>query len=77
MEYHKAHDIERAKRMLGHKSILNTDICVHLEELHFESIEEEYHVRVAENPEEIKVLLETAFEYACSKGDLMFFRKRK
>jgi hypothetical protein len=33
-------------------------------------------VKVASEPDEIKQLLETGFEYACSKDGLMFFRKR-
>jgi len=33
--------------------------------------------RVAEKPEEIKVLQEVSFEYVCKKDSLIFLRKRK
>jgi hypothetical protein len=38
---------------------------------------DEFTVRVTSKPEEIKELLETGFEYVCTKDELMFFRKRK
>jgi hypothetical protein len=38
---------------------------------------DEFTVKVASKPEEIKALLETGFEYICEKDGLMFFRKRK
>jgi hypothetical protein len=38
---------------------------------------DEFHVRVAQTPGEIKELLETGFEYICVKDGLMFFRKRR
>ena len=77
MEYHKTHDIKHVKTILGHKSILNTDLYVHLADSLFESTEDEYHVKITEKPEEIKNLLETGFEYVCTKDNLMFFKKRK
>ena len=48
-----------------------------LERALFKEKTDEFHVKVAKNPEEIKTLLETGFEYVCSKDGLMFFRKRK
>jgi len=39
MEYHKTHDMPYVKRIFGHKSILNTDLCVHLDESFFDSAE--------------------------------------
>ena len=50
---------------------------MHLAESLFDSTEDEYHVKIAENPEEIKSLLETGFGYVCTKDSLMFFKKRK
>jgi predicted RNA binding protein YcfA (HicA-like mRNA interferase family) len=38
---------------------------------------DEFNVKVAEKPDEIKALLEVGFEYVCQKDSLMFFRKRK
>jgi hypothetical protein len=39
--------------------------------------DDEFTVKVTEKPEEIKTLLETGFEYVCSKDSLIFLRKRK
>jgi TfoX/Sxy family transcriptional regulator of competence genes len=41
------------------------------------SSDDEFHVRVTEEPEEIKTLLETGFEYVCQKDNKVFLRKRK
>ena len=48
-----------------------------LNKLHFKSLNDEFHVRVAKSPAEIKALLEIGFEYVCEKDGLLFFRKRK
>jgi hypothetical protein len=43
----------------------------------FEPSSDEFTVKVANKPEEIKALLEVGFEYICKKDDMMFLRKRK
>jgi uncharacterized protein YfcZ (UPF0381/DUF406 family) len=43
----------------------------------FEVRSDEFAVKVAEKPEEVKVLLEVGFEYVCQKEGLIFLRKRK
>ncbi|MEM5866987.1 MAG: hypothetical protein QXG39_03600, partial [Candidatus Aenigmatarchaeota archaeon] len=66
------------KNMLGHKKIENTEIYINLEKAIFgEGADQEYYVKVAQKPEEIKTLLEVGFEYVCEKDGLLFFRKRK
>ena len=78
MEYHKTKDILYVKNLLGHKKIENTEIYINLERAIFgDETAQEYHVKVASKPEEIKALLEVGFEYVCEKDGLMFFRKRK
>jgi len=77
MEYHKTKDPWHVKRVLGHKSLQSTEIYINIEQALFEEAPEEFHVKVAEKPEEIKALLEVGFEYVCEKGGLMYFRKRK
>jgi hypothetical protein len=42
-----------------------------------ESGNDEFAVKVAEDPKEIKALLEVGFEYVCQKDTLIFLRKRK
>jgi integrase len=77
MEYHKTKDPWHVKRVLGHKSLQSTEIYINIEQVLFEQAPEEFHVKTASNPEEIKELLEVGFEYICEKDGLMFFRKRK
>jgi len=77
MEYHKTRDIYHVKQLLGHKNIRNTEIYINLEQAVFNSVNDEFHVKTAERPEEIKALLEVGFEYVCEKDGLAFFRKRK
>ncbi len=77
MEYHKTKDILHVKELLGHRGINTTLLYVQIEKSLFNDNSDEFTVRVAKDPEEIKSLLETGFEYVCTKDDLMFFRKRK
>lgn len=75
--YHQTKDPYYVKQFLGHKCLSNTEIYITIERTIFEPSSDEYHVRVAKEPEEIKELLETGFEYVCTKEELMFLRKRK
>jgi len=77
MEYHRTKDILHVQRLLGHKNIENTMIYIDVEKALFQMSNDEFHVRVARSPEEIKALLEVGFEYVCEKDGLLFFRKRK
>ncbi|MCW3993217.1 MAG: hypothetical protein NWE85_01445 [Candidatus Bathyarchaeota archaeon] len=77
MEYQKTRDVYHVKRLLGHKNMRNTEIYINLEQAVFNSTNDEFHVKVAEKPEEIKALLEVGFEYVYEKDGLVFFRKRK
>jgi len=78
MEYHKTKDILYVKQLLGHRNIQNTLIYITIEKALFQhGLEEEFHVRVAQEPEEIKVFLEAGFDYVLQKDGLAFFRKRK
>ena len=43
----------------------------------FKETTDEFTVKVASKPEEIKGLLEVGFEYVCEKDGLLYFRKRK
>jgi integrase len=78
IEYHKTKDPVHVKEFLGHKSIVNTMIYIHIEYALFQDGQpEEFHVRVAKTPEEIKELLEAGFDYVLQKDNLAYFRKRK
>ena len=65
------------KDLLKHKNIKNNIIYIDVERALFQTSSDEFHVRVAKSPEEIKALLEVGFEYVCEKDGLLFFRKRK
>jgi integrase len=75
--YHQTKDPYYVKEFLGHKSIRSTEIYITIERTIFEPSSDNYRVKVAKNPEEIKGLLEIGFEYVCEKNDLVFLRKRK
>lgn len=47
MEYHKKPDMDHVRRLLGHKSILNTQIYVNMEKALFSTASDEYIVKVA------------------------------
>ena len=77
MLYHQTKDILYVKEFLGHRKIDSTLLYIQIERVLFKETSDEFTVRVANKPEEIKALLEVGFEYVCEKNDLMFFRKRK
>jgi hypothetical protein len=60
-------------KLLGHKNIANTLIYTQL--LEFEA--DEYCSTVANSVEEAQKLIEAGFEYVCSHGETMLFRKKK
>ena len=74
---HQTKDILYAKQFLGHKKVETTLLYIQLAEAIFKENTDEFHVRVANKPDEIKPLLETGFEFICEKDELMCFRKRK
>jgi hypothetical protein len=72
--HHQTKDPHYVKQLLDHKS---TEIYITIRRTIFEPSSDEYTVKVAEEPEDIKSLLEAGFEYVCNKEELMFLRKRK
>jgi integrase len=76
MEYHETHDIIHVQKLLGHKSILNTQIYVNLEQAIFE-VNDDYDVKVAETLDDACKLLEVGFEYVTDMDGKKLFRKRK
>ncbi|MGA3289200.1 MAG: hypothetical protein ABSD42_03045 [Candidatus Bathyarchaeia archaeon] len=55
----------------------NTEIHINIEPTILEASGDDFTVKVSENSEEIKSLLEVGFEYVCQKDTLIFLRKRK
>jgi integrase len=78
MLYHQTKDPYYVQHFLGHKSLKSTEIYINIEHTLFEAgVDDQFTVRIAEKPEEIKELLEAGFEYVCQKDTLIFLRKRR
>lgn len=61
-------------KLLGHKSIANTLLYTQLVEFEDNA---SYHSATAGSIEEAQKLIESGFEYVCTHGNVMLFRKRK
>jgi integrase len=73
-------DIYYVQRFLGHRSIKNTELYLHMENIIFgESSNDEFTVKVVEKdkPDEIKALLELGFDPSCQTDNHIFLRKHK
>jgi len=73
MEYAKTKNLLWVKHVLGHKSIKNTEIYMHL--CDFSS--EEYHSAIAKTIDEARKLIESGFDYVCDMDGVKLFSKRK
>ncbi len=73
MEYAKTKDLLHVMKLLGHKSIKNTQIYTHL--VDFSS--EEYHSAVAKTIDEARKLVESGFSFVCDMEGVKLFSKRK
>jgi hypothetical protein len=76
-EYHKRPDMDHVRRLLGHKTILNTQMYVNMEKAFFAESNEDYTVKVASTVEEATALIEVGFEYVTDMDGKKLFRKRK
>jgi len=65
------------KELLGHKKLDTTLLYIQIEKVIFQDTDDQFTVKVAKTPEDIKALLEVGFGYICEKDGLMFLRKRK
>ncbi len=77
MQYHKKPDIFYISKLLGHKSVLTTQIYVNLEKMAFGESSNDYIVKVVATVEEACKLLEVGFEYVTEMEGQKLFRKRK
>lgn len=77
MQFHKKPDIFYISKLLGHKSVLTTQIYVNLEKMAFGEGSNEYIVKVATTVDEACKLLEVGFEYVTEVDGQKLFRKRK
>ena len=66
------------KQLLGHKSIKNTELYIHLEKAIFgEGKASEYATRVAKTVKGARALIAAGFDYVTDMHDFKLFRKRK
>jgi len=77
MEYHKTHDIDHVRRLLGHRSVLPTQIYINMEQAIFSGTADEYHVKAVSTVKEATALLSVGFEYVTEIEGKKLFRKRK
>jgi len=77
MEYHKTHDARHVQKLLGHKKLTSTEIYINLEQAVFDEASDEFHVKVAENLQEVCDLIQVGFEYVTEMDGKKIFRKRK
>jgi hypothetical protein len=64
-------------RDLGRRGLRNTEIYINIERTILEPTNDEFTVKVAKKPEEVKSLLEVGFEHVSQKDNLIFLRKHK
>jgi hypothetical protein len=77
MKYHKTHDPDHVKRLLGHRSLQSTEIYINMEQAVFNENDQQYHVKLAKTIDEACKLLEVGFEFVCDMEGAKLFRKRK
>jgi len=51
-----------------HKSFQSTEIYINVKQMTFDKADNKSHIKVTNNLDEIKVLLQAGFEYICEKG---------
>jgi len=77
-EYDKTKSILHVKKILGHKSIMTTQIYVELyEEIYGDMKPENYICETASTVKEAKKLVEAGFDYVCEIEGEQLFRKYK
>lgn len=69
--------VGHVRRLLGYRSILNTQLYVNLEKVFFCESTEEYTVKVASTIEESCKLVEVGFEFVTEMDGKKIVRKRK
>jgi len=77
LEYHKTKDPYHVKKMLGHKSLLSTEVYINLEQACFPPVSDEFITKVATKIEEACKLIEVGFEKHDEFNGVHIYRKRK
>jgi len=74
---HQGFDLFDIAAFLGHRSIKNTVLYVHLEKTCYPNGGDDYHSKAARTETETLSLIEAGFEYVCDFEGVKLFRKRK
>ena len=77
MEYHKKPDIFHVSKLIGHKSVLSTQIYINMEKMVFDGPTDDYIVKVVETLDDAIKLMQVGFEFHCEMDGKKLFRKRK
>jgi integrase len=77
IEYHRTRDILHVMELLGHKSIKNTLIYINLERACFKESNDEFIVKMTDDHEEARKLLEIGFDWVGEVNGTIFLRKRR
>jgi integrase len=77
MEFHKKPDIFSVSKLLGHRSVLSTQIYINLEKMIFSGTADDYIVKVVDTLEDAIKLMEIGFEFHTEIEGHKLFRKRK
>jgi len=76
-EYHKTKSIMHVKKILGHKSVLSTQLYINIEAIIFQYSNDEFNTATAETPEEARKLIESGFIKADEFNGIHIYKKRK
>jgi len=77
MLYHQTHDCMHVKEQLGHKSLISTQIYIHLDEKLFQQLNNEFIVRRAVSIKGMMTLAAVGFEKFDQVDDVHLYRKPK
>ena len=77
MIYHQTHDCMQVKEQLGHKSLISTQIYIHLDEKLFQQLNSEFIVRRAVSIKGMMTLAAVGFEKFDQVDDVHLYRKPK
>jgi len=77
MEYHRTHDPDHVKRLLGHRSLKSTEIYINMEQAIFSESDQKYHSAIASTIQEAQLLVEQGFDYVTTFDGKQLFRKRQ
>jgi len=68
----KQKDVLYVMQYLGHKKVESTLLYIQLEQALFQDTSDEFTVRIATKPDEIKEFLEAGFDFVCQKGQQVY-----